>query len=192
MFYVNDTHCKHILIGCCHDNGYVPSLNHLKSSDIFPKIALIEHRRPGAGYRDLPFKVVSLDGVFEGADLTSKSIKRSRSPSLAPSISRIQPTANEYFKVRLNRHGQRIDIPLPHVNSGDLRAVRQRQKSHLPRPCDIHYILGPGSCTGKCRFSHDGYIDSTEIMALAFQARDRPCRDGELIPNAWASMTSFY
>ena len=181
MLYAKDTHCRHVLIGCCNDNGYVPSLDQVKTSDTCPKISLIEHHRSGAGYRNLPFKVASLDGVFRGADLTSKSIKRSRSPSPAPFNPRIQVIAQKYFKVQLNRYGERIDIPLPHANRVDLRAVEERQKSHPPGPCSVHYIFGPGSCIGRCRFSHEGYIDSSEILALAFQGRDIACRDGELI-----------
>ena len=191
MLYVKDTHCRHILIGCCHDNGYVPNLDPLKTSDIAPKIALIEHHRPGARYHDLPFKVVKLDGIFRGADLTSRPIKRSRSPSLGPSIPRFQPTAQKYFKVRLNHYGERIDVPLPHVKRTTLRAFNQRQKFQLPASCNIHFIFGPGSCTGQCKFSHDGYMDASEVLALAYLARDTACIDGELIPIALAFMILF-
>ena len=180
MLYVKDTHCKHILFGCCHDSGYVPNLDPLKTRDISPKISLIKHHRPGAKYRDLPFKVVALDGVFRGADLTSRSVRRSRSPSVAPSVLRIQPTAQAYFKVQVNRYGERIDIPLPHIDRTCLRTVSQRQKSHLPGLCITHYVFGPGSCTGRCKYSHDDHIESTEVLALALQARDTACREGEL------------
>ena len=182
MLYAKDTHCKHMLIGSCNDTGYIPSLNELKSFKNGPRISLIKHHRSGTEYRDLPFRVVSLDGVFRGADLTSRSIKRSRSPDLTTSIPRIQSTAQPYFKVQLNRYGERIDIPLPHVERTCLRAVSQRQKSDLPGLCITHYVFGPGSCTGRCKYSHDDHIESTEVLALAFQARDTACREGELNP----------
>ena len=201
MLYVKDTHCKHILIGCYHDNGYAPDLDPLKSREILPRISIINHYRPGSEYRDHPFKIAALDGVFREADLTSESInvssspdlepsnprtKRSRSPSLAPSNTRVQPTAAEYFKVQLNSHGERIDIPIPHVERIKLRAVAQRQILEFPGPCYTHYIFGPGSCTRHCKFSHDGYMELTEVLALAFQGRGIPCKVGELDPIALA------
>ena len=191
ILYVQDTHCKHILIGCRHDNGYVPNLDPLNTSDIYPRISIIQHYRPGTKHLDLPFKVVELDGVFRGAELTLSSVKRSISPSLEHTIPRIQSTAQEFFKVRSNQYGERIDIPLPQVDRIMLRSVSERQKSQAPGLCNTHYIFGPGSCTGHCKYSHQDYLESSEVLALAIQARDAECRDGELKPITLPSVVSF-
>ena len=180
MLHVIDTHCTHILLGCCHDDDYIPSLLPLATSEMISKISLIEHHRPQAQYLNLTSKVASLHGIFTEAGSSSKPLKRSRSPSPPLHYPRTQATAQDYFKVRLNRYGERIDIPLPYVRAADLRALNQRQTSHLPGPCYSHYIFGPGSCSGRCQHSHDGSITSNEILALAFQGRGSVCKEGEL------------
>lgn len=177
MLHVSDTHCTHILLGCCHDDDYIPSLLPLATSEMRSKISLIEHHRPQAQYLNLTSKVASLDGIFTEAGSSSKPLKRSKSPSPPLHNPRTQATAQDHFKVRLNRYGERIDIPLPHVRGADLRALNQRQ---MPKPCYSHYIFGPGSCSGRCKHSHDVHITFNEILVLAFQSRDLACKEGEL------------
>ena len=180
MFYVGDTHCIYILFECCHDDDYISNLIPLTINEMSSKIFLIEHHRSQTQYLNLIFKIAFLDDIFTEAGSSEKILKRSKSPSPPLYSPRAQPKAKKYFKVRLNRYGERIDIPLPHVSKADLRVLNQRQTSHLPGPCHTHYIFGPGSCNERCKHSHDGSITLNEILALGFQGRDSACKEGEL------------
>jgi len=68
--FVRDMHCKHILFGCCHDNGYIPSLDSWKNnSTVASQISLIQHYQLGEGYKKLPFDIAELSSVFRHAEL---------------------------------------------------------------------------------------------------------------------------
>lgn len=182
MLYIKDTHCKHILIGCCNDNGYVPTLDPFKTSNLSSRIFLIQHPRPGAEYRGLPFKVARLKDVFRETELSlnfNSGTKRATSNSLSPSEPRNR-TGLVKPEVLLNKDGQRIDCNLLHVLRCDLTDADKRMRSKAPRPCNIHYIFGQGTCsTVQCQHSHTERILAGEILAMALRAREVPCNMGE-------------
>lgn len=85
-------HCKHILVGCCHDNGYVPFLEAFNSDEMTSRISLIRHCGMGREYRRLRFNIASLEGLFRETNLPLhvearlSNLKRTKTPS--PEIDR--------------------------------------------------------------------------------------------------------
>jgi len=63
--FVNNTHCRHILFGGCHDNGYLNILEPYKRDIIVaPRLSLLESTPAEYGYRNLGFEMVSFKNVF--------------------------------------------------------------------------------------------------------------------------------
>ena len=89
--YVKNTQCKHILFGCCHDEGYV-SVLHTSENDgkLASRISLIQPFHPHKDYLNLPFDLVQFHSVFRGTELLSRkescpsSSRASGTPSFTP------------------------------------------------------------------------------------------------------------
>ncbi|KAI9698617.1 MAG: hypothetical protein M1820_007416 [Bogoriella megaspora] len=57
--------CKHIVLGSCHDNGYVCHLDIIRSRDsLRDRITLLKSFQTGRQYSDLPFKFIYLPSLF--------------------------------------------------------------------------------------------------------------------------------
>lgn len=57
--------CMHIVLGGCHDNGYVCDLDIIKSEgSLHSRITLLKSFQTGRQYNDLPFKSVHLPSLF--------------------------------------------------------------------------------------------------------------------------------
>lgn len=57
--------CMHIVLGGCHDNGYVCDLDIIKSEgSLHDRITLLKSFQTGRQYSDLPFKSVRLPSLF--------------------------------------------------------------------------------------------------------------------------------
>lgn len=70
--YVQNTHCKHIVLGCCHDNGYVVTLDpHRLDVVTASRITLLQGPRVGREYLVLPFEMLQLSGLFRQTPLAS-------------------------------------------------------------------------------------------------------------------------
>ena len=68
--FVNNQHCKQILFGCCHDNGYLPNLDpYIKNPAMVARITLMRRSRLGQYYSNLPFAVADFSSVFRTSDL---------------------------------------------------------------------------------------------------------------------------
>lgn len=68
--FINNVHCKHILFGCCHDNGYVPMLNSWKNNQkVSPRISLLQPYRLGKEYEGLSFRIAKFQNVFRDTEL---------------------------------------------------------------------------------------------------------------------------
>lgn len=57
--------CKHIVLGSCHDNGYVCHLDVIRSEgSLRDRITLLKSFQTGRQYDNLPFKSISLPSLF--------------------------------------------------------------------------------------------------------------------------------
>jgi hypothetical protein len=57
--------CMHIVLGGCHDNGYVCDLDIIKSEgSLHDRITLLKSFQTGRQYGDLPFKSIHLPSLF--------------------------------------------------------------------------------------------------------------------------------
>ena len=76
--------------------------------------------------------------------------------------------------VACNRHGQRIDQPLPAAQQEDLEVLRNRTKHrHL---CNEHQLRG--KCLDQsCKYDHEA-LDDGVLLALRHIARTQPCEIG--------------
>ena len=68
--FVNNQHCKQLMFGCCHDNGYLPNLDpYIKNPAMVARITLMRRSRLGQAYSNLPFAVADFSSVFRTTDL---------------------------------------------------------------------------------------------------------------------------
>lgn len=64
--------CKHIVLGGCHDNGYVCDLDIIKSEgSLQDRITLLKSFQTGRQYSDLPFKSIHLPSLFRTQALSA-------------------------------------------------------------------------------------------------------------------------
>lgn len=70
--FVNNTHCRHIIFGGCHDNGYLNNLEPYKrDATVAPRLSLLESTPAEYGYRNLGFPIVAFKNVFRQDPLPS-------------------------------------------------------------------------------------------------------------------------
>ncbi|KAL9080990.1 MAG: hypothetical protein Q9159_007460 [Coniocarpon cinnabarinum] len=63
--FLNNPCCVRIFFAGCHDNGYSSKLRHMQTDDrALKKIVLLRTGQTGNDFKDLRFKVLSLDTVF--------------------------------------------------------------------------------------------------------------------------------
>ena len=117
---MKDTHCKHLLFGCCHDNGYVPTLDSWKNDmTVASRISLVQPYRLGEGYEKLPFDVAHFNGVFRDAELPTHKDLHSI-PSQASNVQFPMPT-------RTNSHARRLKTPGREVLNSNDSTVQPQQ-----------------------------------------------------------------
>ena len=146
----------------------------------------------GAGFRNLPFKIATLEGVFSKTNFESttalsrrgnetsrsplemeSSHKRPRTPSFAAFHER--PSARlDIYRLLVNEQGERVDIRSPPVSQRDFDDLDQYIHRQGKYPCEKYHLLG--TCNAdRCEYSHDG-MSKRELHALASLARDKICR----------------
>lgn len=63
--FVNNTHCKQIIFGGCHDNGYLLSLEpYRRESSVLARMTLLETTDAEWQYRNLGFPIIQFNSVF--------------------------------------------------------------------------------------------------------------------------------
>ncbi|KAH8898380.1 hypothetical protein GQ53DRAFT_416994 [Thozetella sp. PMI_491] len=96
MFEVmqSDTHCKHIVFGGCHDNGYAPFLRPYSGDpEVASKITLLETARLGAEFYNLNFGRVKFDGVFRTENIPSRTLPSNDQPVALRAVKDATPPA---------------------------------------------------------------------------------------------------
>jgi hypothetical protein len=116
--------------------------------------------------KDTPEFIPTGVGVASSGLLESKF----SSPSGKPSTP--QPAGNA--NVAVNRHGQRIDLPLQRPSADD--QARYDSRWHAQKLCNDHHLRG--ECSNQnCKFDHSP-IDEGLRMALRIFARNIACKNG--------------
>ncbi|KAF2651412.1 hypothetical protein K491DRAFT_90377 [Lophiostoma macrostomum CBS 122681] len=66
--YVGNSHCRHILFGCSHDNGYARILENYATEEVYmDQITLLEGAPFEKELRVLPFRTTKFPGLFRDA-----------------------------------------------------------------------------------------------------------------------------
>ncbi|KAI9676764.1 MAG: hypothetical protein M1829_002859 [Trizodia sp. TS-e1964] len=195
--HLYDCHCRQILFGCSHDNGYARLLeDFISDSAAADRISLLE----GVPFeRELDtlrayFKTTKFPGLFR-----ESKVKTFMDPPLARTISSsttnstyalswssaaalpapyqasppapvpIQPTLSPN-EVPRNRKGQRVD---PEVKY-DKNDVKRMKALKL---CNVHFLRG--DCYYEdCTHEHSYQIKPAELATLQYIGRMAPCRMG--------------
>lgn len=173
-FYIGNSQCRHIILGCCHDSGYAPALGEfaaepssrdritlLKGSSIHPRI------------QDLGFtKTLQLESVFALPEGTIPSLPDKPTPP-PPSRRFWNPliTPDMLGPVLRNKNGQRVDKVL-NVSS-DSQHVKSFRRAKL---CYYYYLRG--ECSGCGRNHRAPQLKPAEYEALWFLARQGFCVKG--------------
>ncbi|EFX05878.1 ccch zinc finger DNA-binding protein [Grosmannia clavigera kw1407] len=88
--FVNNPCCQHILLACCHDNGYVRMLEKFVGDPVASKkIVLVKSSQPGAEFASLPFSSTTLAGFF------IQRPKRPPSPKFPKTIPIVVPSSGQ-------------------------------------------------------------------------------------------------
>ncbi len=68
--FVSNVHCKHIIFGGCHDNGYLPNLEPYKRDEsVASRMTLLETTPAARNYSSLAFPIVCFSSVFRTEEL---------------------------------------------------------------------------------------------------------------------------
>lgn len=204
--FVQNTHCKHIVLGCCHDNGYVVTLDpHRLDVVTASRITLLQGPRVGREYSVLPFEILQLNGLFRQTPLASDTTIFHQARTEGPPINvsrapvRSHGRANEGFveqrttfhlpayprSILLNRDDQRVDGYLPEPTTGDTNNLHRRLE-HL-KICN-EYTLKGHCAIRPCVFAHISDLSRGEVYAQAKRIRLTPCVAG----SACRSFQCFY
>ncbi len=97
-----------------------------------------------------------------------------RSPLVRSSGSNIPPELPIRGDVAINRHGDRVDLPLPAVFAQDRQRLMSRAKDR--KLCNEHHLRR--AChNNQCRYDHEP-IDAGLLLALRHLARTQACDVG--------------
>ena len=199
----NDIHnssCKYVILGCAHDNGYIPMLESYKNNDrVRKRISVLSNeaatqqfkaligatRTQSGGLEFKPFGELGLPVLQSSASLNNPT-RSPISPKLAIGLPlKPQPTPphspteppppvkkSHYYPqpIYVNQANQRVDQPTPDPS---LEAT-QRIHEASPKLCNNYHLVG--YCRNNpCRFSHTPLSSVDEIWALVRYARNKPC-----------------
>jgi hypothetical protein len=93
----------------------------------------------------------------------------------SPSSQPLTPQSASNATVAVNRHGQRIDLPLPRPSAGD--QARFESRRHVKKLCNDYHLCGECSNGKDCKFDHES-IDEGVRLVLKTSARKIPCKIG--------------
>lgn len=120
-FFVSQLQCKHVILGVCHDSGYVPFLERFAADEsICDRITLLEGCQVGMGIRELGFKrMVRFNSVFAATlgSNTQSVLDQSKTTNKASQAAKGPYTCAAVDPRRLgpvlkNDGGLRMDKPL--------------------------------------------------------------------------------
>lgn len=170
-FYLGNSQCRHIILGCCHDSGYAPALGEFAAEQSSrDRITLLRGGTIHPRIQALGFtKAFQLESVFASPEGTIPSLSDKvtlGSPSRRfwnPSID-----TDRLGPVQRNENGQRMDKIL-NVSS-DSQGVIALRKAKL---CYFYYLRG--ECFGCSRNHSAPPLNIAQYDGLWFLARQGVC-----------------
>lgn len=155
--YIDNPLCQQILLGCCHDRGYVPFLREWQAPlPVSKRITLIQGGDITPEMRSLGFeKTTDIDCVFSPesdlAFVTTSPLEAippqipANSHTATVEAESLVSTPNRLGPIKRNQSGKRIDREI-HVNAKLLETMKPASL------CSWYYLRG--ECTGKCGKNH--------------------------------------
>ncbi|KAK4032531.1 hypothetical protein C8A01DRAFT_41030 [Parachaetomium inaequale] len=76
--FVESPSCQHVLLACCHENGYVRMLEKfVHSPEVVEKVTLVKSFQVGTEFSRLPFQSTSMEALFRDRPLTPRGASTS-------------------------------------------------------------------------------------------------------------------
>ena len=76
-----NTHCRHVVLGCSHDRGYIPMLDKYKSyARTKDRITLLHTENSAQEYHALPFTTASFDLLLKSSSTPNGSLNPTKIP----------------------------------------------------------------------------------------------------------------
>ncbi|KAF2730556.1 hypothetical protein EJ04DRAFT_473585 [Polyplosphaeria fusca] len=198
--------CKHIVLGSCHDNGYVCNLDVIRSESSFhDRITLLKSFQTGRDYSHLPFKSIRLPSLFRtqafsapappaiengskngtasAGQGSSYAARASASDNSTTEPIPTSPTTPANRSVVLvNAKGERLDRiskkPSQSAFSKYHSKKKELENTGKRGPCNLHFLGGACSMpAANCQFWHDGF-DKVDIAVLKWFMRFQCCDMG--------------
>ena len=177
--FMPNTHCKHIVLGCSNDHGYIPMLDPYKNDKrARGRITLLRAGKVAQGYHELPFATTCFVGDRDllKSSSTLNILTDSGNTSPRGSITRqptppTSPTDMKSSKVQLSG-----GLMSPRSPSDETRNQVQQQRYIYPRPIAVNKKME--------RVDQDlPPVSLTDSRALADRlknARVKPCHEFNL------------
>lgn len=189
--------CKYVILGCAHDNGYIPMLDPYKNNErVRNRIMILTNEAATQQFKALypkpgkPFGELGLS-VLQSSTCLNNPTRSPNSPKLAIGLPvKTQPTPpqtpveppppvqrSHYYPqpISVNQEDRRIDHPIPEPSPETARAYKQRIHNGAPKPCNDFHLTG--HCRNDpCRFDHTPLSSADEYLVLARYTRSQPCR----------------
>ncbi|KAL8902446.1 MAG: hypothetical protein Q9207_004703 [Kuettlingeria erythrocarpa] len=174
-FFVSQLQCRHVILGVCHDSGYVPFLERYAADEsIRDRVTLLEGYQVGMGIRELGFKrIVSFTSVFASRPGSNSQIIRDQPKTTSNTIQAIKGSytcaavdPRRLGPVLKNEQGLRMDKPL----SAEPDLVKAMRKKRV-----CYWLFLRGHCDGCNRDHGHPPLNVNEQHALWFSARQSTC-----------------
>ena len=137
--FVPNTHCKHLVLGCAHDHGYIPMLDQYKNDKrARGRITLLQTEDVAQGYLQLPFSTTCfVEGLLKSsATLNTPNNSGKMSPSQRITRQPTPPTSpNDLKTTKAQLSG---GLMSPQSPREEKRNETQQQGFIYPRPVTVN------------------------------------------------------
>lgn len=187
--------CEYIMLGCCHDRGYVRPLRLDKGEPfIRQRLTLLYATSMERDFRDLGLPSEDFTSIFRNkklamtpvfTDQQHQNVQMVSPPTswaiAAVSGSSMQTAIDEEPKlvIALNSQAQRVDEPLASHDGADF----WKRVSRGDKFCKGYY-LGQACPKPQCKFIHES-LSNDDLLALRNDARGFPCYVGADCRSQW-------
>jgi hypothetical protein len=195
--------CKHIVLGSCHDNGYVCHLDVIESDrHLRDRVTLLKSFQTGRQYVNLKFRTIHLPSLFRTQPFSASALDnspRTRKSLVTPESSYaahvgasdastvesppLSPTnSTDRSLILVNVRGQRLDRFMKKPSQVAFANYHNKKKeleaTGKRGPCNLYYL--GGGCTmmaSSCQFWHDGF-GKADVNVLRWLMRFQRCDNG--------------
>lgn len=209
---MNNTHCKRVFFGACHNSGYAIALDFYAGNPVIgPRITLLASSKDDEYFDTLNHEKISLPSIFQSKYPVHGSFSPptpARTPtSLEEVVSKPEAVAewqaaanvnatsprlrysNSLLQqsdpekgVLLNIHDERVDGPPKSEDSETVKSMRDRIEER--KFCTFYHLLGKCQIAAHtCTFRHGPDLNRQELHFLENYTRHLPCGSGSQCRN---------